>query len=149
MTAAISSTAPAIRAALVAVLATALAAFALAAPAGANSGTAGDFMQRFADEAVAVLQDDRLGTEQRGAAFHRLLTDKFDLDLVSRYVLGRHWNRATPAEQAEYRALFETFIVATYARRLDAYSGETLQVGHARDVGRGDVAVETVLHRPD
>ncbi len=137
---------------LVAVLTAALLAAAMMLIAGnarAGQAEAPDaFIDRFAAEAIAVLSDPKTDDTVRAAEFRRFLTSKFDLDLVSRFVMGKHWRRATAAQRAEYRTLFEDFIVATYARRLGAYSGETLVTRGVRKAGRKDKAVETVLNRP-
>jgi phospholipid transport system substrate-binding protein len=84
------------------------------------------------DQGTAMLNDPGLGPEERVLAFRRLFTSSFAVGAISRFVLGRHWRRASAAERVEYRALFEDYIIATYARRLDDYGGEVLVLGAAR-----------------
>lgn len=115
---------------------------------GARAETPDAFIDQFASEAITVLSDAATTDTIRARSFRRFLTAKFDIDLVSRFVLGRHWHGASEAQRAEYRALFEDYIVETYARRLGAYNGETLTVRGVRAVGRKDQAVDTLLHRP-
>ena len=106
------------------------------------------FVQSFSDQAVALLADRGLSATDREAAFGRLFTTKFDVALISRFVLGKHWRTATRAQRAEFRRLFEQVIVTSYVRRLEAYAGETLAVGDARRAGNRLVAVSSQILRP-
>ncbi len=106
------------------------------------------FVQSFSDQAVALLADRGLSATDREVAFGRLFTTKFDVALISRFVLGKHWRTATRAQRTEFRRLFEQVIVTSYVRRLEAYAGETLAVGDARRAGNQLVAVSSQILRP-
>ena len=107
------------------------------------------FLKALAAEAIDVLSDDSLSDVQRETEFRRLFAAGFDVDRISRFVRGRHWRTASDQERAEYRTLFENFIIDTYARRLGGYSGETLAVGAARLSKKGRAIVSSRLNRPD
>lgn len=130
------------------VIVAALALFGLAGPLSAQEGP-GSFLERFSQEAIAVLADKGQSDQAREQAFRGLFTSGFDVALLSRFVLGRHWRRASLEERQEFRQLFEDFIVATYARRLGGYSGETLAVGATRSLGEGRAEVSSLLNRPE
>lgn len=104
-------------------------------------------LKRLSDAALVVLSEPDLGDERRRVEFRRLITTGFDLDRISRFVLGRFWRLASADQRREYRQLFEDFIVATYARRLDGYSGETLQIGRVRSLDGMDVVVSSQVIR--
>lgn len=107
------------------------------------------FLKALAAQAIGILSDDSLSEARRTADFRRLFTTGFDVDNISRFVLGRHWRRTNAQERKEYRDLFEDFIIDTYARRLGGYSGETLAVGTARLAENGRAVVSSQLHRPE
>lgn len=69
----------------------------------------------------------------------RIATDLFDFDEVSRRALGRHWAARTPAEQAEFIALFTDLLERAYVGRIEAYSGE--RIVYAGEVVDGDYAL--------
>ncbi|MDH3474955.1 MAG: ABC transporter substrate-binding protein [Rhodospirillales bacterium] len=122
-----------------------------AGTARAGAATADDpgaFLSGFAQRAVAMLADQSLSEERRREAFRELLTSGFDVELIGRFALGRFWNHANEAERREYRRLFEEFVIATYARRLGGYSGETLKVGASRDLSEKGVIVDSQIIRP-
>jgi phospholipid transport system substrate-binding protein len=106
------------------------------------------FLRAFSSEAINVLADSRLGDKERNVAFRRLFKTGFDVDVISRFVLGRYWRLATKPERLEYRGLFEDFIIANYSRRLNGYSGETLEVGAVRPLGETGAMVSSRIRRP-
>ena len=131
------ATATLLRRALLAGFATLILAFVLAvAPVtGARAEQANgapDFVRTFGEDAIAVLANGSLSDSGRQAEFRHLFTAGFDVPVIARFVLGKHWRKATEAQRSEYADLFEDFIVTTYARRLQAYTNETLEVGKAR-----------------
>jgi len=108
-----------------------------------------DFVQQFSSKAIEMLGDTKLSSQEREAAFRELLTEKLALDQVARFVLGKHWRSASEEERAEFRQVFEDFLVVTYARRLESYSGESVQVGAARERNDGSVGVACRIVRAE
>lgn len=117
-------------------------------PQQAINGAA-QFMQHIAGQAISILQTPNGTLEQREAHFRSLLAQGFDLDFISRFVLGKYWRRASAEERADYQALFREYILKTYSRRLGGYSGETFQIKGARAAGKQDVMVSTVIVQPN
>ncbi|MCG8359020.1 MAG: ABC transporter substrate-binding protein [Kiloniellales bacterium] len=125
--------------------------------AALNGAQAGDrksvegataFLKDFGDKAVAMLSQDGLSDTDRKAELRRLIKAGFELPVIGRFVLGKHWRKATDEERTEYSALFEDFLTATYARRLSSYSGEVLKVGSAREASaKGLILVESKIER--
>jgi len=106
------------------------------------------FVQQLSEHAIATMVDRSLAAEQRRRTLRLLLTAGFDLDAISRIVLGRYWRLATPAQRAEYRRLFEELVVAIYSHRFSRYSGETLSVTGAYLGKRNIVVVNSLLRGP-
>ncbi len=104
------------------------------APAAGNSTPANDtdqakrFILALGNAAISTISNGALSRPEREAGLRRLLVEGFDLDMLSRLVLGRYWRVATAAERAEYRELFESFMLSSYINRLSTYSGESLNV---------------------
>jgi len=114
----------------------------------ATAEGAASFVSGLSDQGSAVLSDPGLGPQERTLAFRRLFTSSFEVDAISRFVLGRHWRRASAVEKAEFRALFEDYIVPIYARRLDDYGGEALVLENARLERPGLALVSSQVVRP-
>lgn len=123
-----------------------LAALARGSLAG-DDDDAAQFVRGFGDRAIAMLSDPALDPEDRARAFRRLVTNGFHLDLIGRFVLGRHWRRASDEERAEFRPLFEDYLVASYARQLGNYAGEQLVIESGRAQGERGAVVSSQITR--
>ncbi|MSO64260.1 MAG: ABC transporter substrate-binding protein [Alphaproteobacteria bacterium] len=117
-------------------------------PALAQQTPAAQFVKQLGDQAISVLQNTNGSLTQREARFRQILSDSFDVPFIGRFVLGRHWTRATAEQQGDYLRLFQDFLVKTYSSRLGGYSGETLVVVAERDGGNRDTVVRTRIDRP-
>jgi phospholipid transport system substrate-binding protein len=123
---------------------------AIAAPAqAADQRAAETFIRDLGDRAVEIFRQPDLTPEAAVPQFRQLFSASFDVPTVGRFVLGRYWNVATPAQQQEYLALFEDLVVETYARRFSGYSGESFEVLGSRPEGDNDVMVHTRIVRPE
>ncbi|WP_316980420.1 MlaC/ttg2D family ABC transporter substrate-binding protein [Shumkonia mesophila] len=93
-----------------------------------HNGDAGRFVESLADRAVQSLTDGDISRPERVHRFRTLFNEHFAVEEIGKWVLGRYWRQATPAEQAEYLRLFEDYIVASYVDRFAAYTGEKLRI---------------------
>ena len=110
---------------------------------------AGKFVNDLGNRAISILADKNNTTEQRNAKFRQILTDSFDLNTLGRFVIGRSWNVATPAQQKEYMELFEALVVKTYGDRLTLYTGEGFRVVNVRAESEKDTIVNSQITHPD
>lgn len=124
------------------VIAVAIAASAAVPRAGAATDAA-DFVAQLGGQAIQVLGPS-VPPSQRLARFRELFRDDFDVTGIGQFVLGRYWRVATPAEQQEFLALFQEYIVEAYSARLGAYGGEPFRVTGTRGSG-GDVVVTSQI----
>jgi len=123
---------------------------ALARGAHANEGQeAADFVRDFSNRAIVMLSDESLDQEARIEKFRQLLTAGFHLELIGKFVLGRHWRRASEAERAEFAQLFEDYLVASYAQKLSEYGGEKLVVQGGRPKGKSGAVVASRVVPPE
>jgi phospholipid transport system substrate-binding protein len=118
------------------------------AQAATDPQGAAAFVRQLGEQALGLLRNTSVTLEQREAAFRNLLRDGFDLDFIGRFTLGRHANRLTPDQHADFREAFGEFILKTYARRLSAYSGEVFTVTGAQRAGEHDALVSSRIDRP-
>ena len=107
------------------------------------------FIQSLGDQAVASLRDNLDSPfEVREAAFREVMVRGFDIPIVGRFVLGRHWRTATKEQRREYMAVFVDFIVRVYASRFDSYGGELFTARSVIDDESGDKIVRAQIVRP-
>ncbi|MBT7232192.1 MAG: ABC transporter substrate-binding protein [Rhodospirillaceae bacterium] len=89
------------------------------------------FIQTLADRAVNSLAGDKNSSAEQQKRFRKLLNDNFDVRLLGKWALGRHWRKATKIERAEYLAQFEEFLIATYSKRFRQLTTEKINVASA------------------
>ena len=63
--------------------------------------------------------------------------------------LGRYLDVATDAELRAYTNAFHDYIIITYERRLETFSGYKLKVERSRALSDNDVVVRTTISSPD
>ncbi len=119
-----------------------------AAQAGAVERGAFDFVKSTTDRGLKFLADTSISKAQKTADFRKLLDSSFDLDTIGRFALGRYWNAATPAQQAEYLKLFRKMVVDVYSNRFEEYQGQKVEVKSFRSIGNGDTLVTSNLVQP-
>jgi phospholipid transport system substrate-binding protein len=78
---------------------------------------------------------------ERDQRFRSVLREGFDMEALSRFVLGPHWRTATPAQRQEFMKLFEDWIVSAY--------GEQFKVIGQRPEGDSVTLVTSQIVRPN
>jgi phospholipid transport system substrate-binding protein len=96
------------------------------------------------NEALKVLGKN-VDPNLRVARFRELFRRDFDVPGIARFVLGRYWRLATPAQQQEYVTLFTDYIALVYADRLAEYAGATLRVIGSRPAPDGELVSTEII----
>ena len=123
----------------------------LATPALAQQdiGRAASFVQTTGQDLVAAINDTRSDLATRRAHVAAVLRKAVDIDGVGRFILGRWWRQATPAEQAEYIKLFEETLIRNLSARFGEYQGVRFSLGRSQQRTEDDVLVNTIIERPN
>ena len=123
-------------------------ALAVAAPSAHAATDAGGFITNLVNEALKALQNKQMSQEDRAKDFRQLLDQNFDMQRISRFVLGRYWKEASDQDRQRFLQLFEEYVVRSYAQRFSEYSGETVKVTSQRPEGETTVLVQSEILRP-
>ena len=116
----------------------------------ASAGKSADeFIRAVGQQAIDSLTGKELTDAQRRDGFRKILTNRFQVPLIARFALGRHWRKASPDQRKEYVGLFVDYIVLAYAALFRDYNGETFTVGSVRKINDSDVAVKSQLALKD
>ena len=127
---------------------TTLLALLFATPAAADSLSPAQFIQSLGEETIRAITRTDVPEDARLTEFERLFRKGFDVNTISRFVLGRYWRGASPEQREEYQTLFADFIVTTYASQFKLYSGETLDVNGERKANERDTIVSSEIVVP-
>ena len=127
----------------------ALVAALIAAPSGATERPGLDesraFVEKLADDAVRTWAMYESDEAARLEAMDALIRSAFNIDFITRAVLGRYWRDLDLDEQSRFRKLFPEFVVHVYLPHLAKYSRDHLQVVGARPRGKRDVVVRSEI----
>ncbi len=104
------------------------------------------FVQDITDSLLSRLQghqeEMRSDPHRIYALVETLVLPHFDFERMSRWVLGQHWNEATPAQRTRFIAEFRNLLVRTYGVALLNYTDEKIQFLPSRgDPAKGEVTV--------
>ncbi|MCM2343143.1 MAG: ABC transporter substrate-binding protein [Alphaproteobacteria bacterium] len=112
----------------------------------ANVGAgAENFIDNMAKRALDFLGNPATSQDQKTASFRKLLNDSFDLETISRFVLGRYWKTSTDQQRNEYQALFRAMVVDVYAKRFGDYKGQKFETRGNRADGEKDTIVTSFI----
>jgi phospholipid transport system substrate-binding protein len=100
----------------------------------------------FQDTLLATMKEaGPLGFEGRYQRLQPAMEAAFDLEQMTRIVVGTRWAKLGEAEHEQLVDLFRRFSVSTYAREFSGYGGEQFEIGDDRaQPGLGTI-VETQL----
>jgi phospholipid transport system substrate-binding protein len=62
------------------------------------------------------------------ALVDQIVLPNFDFELMSRWVLGRNWQQATPEQRRRFADEFRTLLVRTYAKALLEYADNEIRI---------------------
>lgn len=124
------------------------AAFWFRAAIAADSPTV--IIQRLCDLLITVMKEARaLSFDQRYQRLAPVISQTYNLPLMSQLAVGQGWARLQPAQQQRLIEEFSGYTVAVYANRFDAYNGERFEVEPTTVTGANGVIVQTRLIKAD
>jgi phospholipid transport system substrate-binding protein len=105
------------------------------------------FVQETIDTVLGVLQDPGLSQEQKKDRVESIAYERFDFELISRFVLARNWTTMSERQRRDFVDAFKKHLSATYRDTLDEYRDEKITIEGSRPEARGDVTVMTVVRQ--
>jgi len=128
--------------------ATLLAPLATPARAQIDIGAATAFINAAGQELTAAINNTRQPLAARRQRVAEILRRTVDIEGVGRFILGRYWRQATPAEQQEYLRLFEEVIIRNLSSRFGEYEGVRFSIGRSQQRTEEDALVTTIIQQP-
>ena len=120
-------------------------------PSSSRAEVSGDkaeaFIAGLADQAIDAMTMPNASQSDRIESFKLLLNENFAVKTIARYVIGRHWKKATKSQKEEYLNLFQELLAVTYANRFSEYAGENLNVVKSSVSSAKDTVVHSQIVR--
>ena len=120
------------------------------AMADINKDKAVEMVQNVTKEGIEKIINSNDSAEEKNKVFRTLFTENLDLDFIGKYVLGRYWRTATPAQKKEFIELYKEFNVKTWSQRFDEFKGkEFVFKGTSAANNPNQVFVDTTVPMPE
>lgn len=95
------------------------------------------------NKVLEVLRNKSLKEEAKREKLRVLYAEMFDQEELSRWCLGRNWNKLSEAQRKEFLPLFQQVLEKTYGDRILAYSDEKILFDREVPISKGRVEVQT------
>ena len=89
-----------------------------------NKEKAVAMIENLTKEGIEDIVNSNKSIDEKNEVFRKLFTENLDLEFIGKYVLGRYWKVATPAEQKEFISLYKEFNIKTWSKRFDEFKGK-------------------------
>ena len=106
-------------------------------------------VQALHDSLFEIMRQSANGAyEARHALMEKTVAAHFDIPLIARVVLGRHWQALEAEQQQAFIDLFRRLTVATYVGRFDAFDGQSFRTLATKALRENRYLVKTALEAP-
>jgi len=105
----------------------------------------------FQDTLLATMKEaGPLGFEGRYQRLQPAMESAFDLEQMTRIVVGGRWAKLSETERRQVVELFRRFSVSTYASEFSGYGGEQFEIGDDRaQPGLGTIVETRIVFKKD
>ena len=112
---------------------------------GTDLNNAEEFVNKFADEAITILNNNEISDNEKNDKFTNLVMSAIDLNLISQFVLSKTWKSATNDQKERYISAFKKYFINSYANKLDQYSGEKILVTGSEEAGKYVIVDSSII----
>lgn len=107
-----------------------------------------NFIRDLAQKAITTVATQDITDNDRNQRFRQLFVSAFDIPEIGKFVLSRHWQSATPTQQAEFLKLFEDTQVLIWSQRFKRYNGVRLDTKGVKVENETTWLVDSQIIRP-
>ena len=86
------------------------------------------YVQAMLADGIKSLTPPDISDAERLRRFRGFVGRNVDMLTVAKAVLGRYWERASPAQQDRFAALFQDYLILSYVSALKDYTNETIKI---------------------
>ncbi len=110
-------------------------------------------IQQVAEQTITRIKAERTQIEADEKHIRKLIDEllmpHFDFERMARWVLGKHWRKATAEQRKAFAGEFKSLLVRTYSSSLKEYSDEVIHYFPFRGkLSSGDVTVRSEVRLP-
>ena len=113
-----------------------------------------DLIKKTAEGVIAHVKINRLAMEEDPAQLYAMVNEKLaphvDFQRMSRWILGKHWRKASDDQKSQFTDEFKKLMIKTYATALLKLSDEEISYPPIKGETRnGKVSIKSEIVTPD
>ena len=114
-----------------------------------NAKSAENFIKKVTSQGIEEIINADIPQDQKDARFAKLFNEYLDLDFIGKFVLGRYWNTAKPAERKEFIEVYRQMNIKTWSKRFDEFKGKSFNFnGTTPSNSKNQIFVDTTVPMP-
>lgn len=119
-----------------------------ASRAQSGAGGADAFMAKLGDQVIQLIGNQKTPVAERKQKFATLMNQAFDVDGISRFVLGRYYRTASDSERQQFEQVFDKYMIDVYWGHFNQYTGQRFVVTKETPQGASTTLVYSQIIQP-
>lgn len=109
-----------------------------------------NFVKNVTSQGIEELINADVSYSERQARFTKLFNQDLDLDFIGKFVLGRYWRTATPAQRTSFIDVYRKLNIQTWSERFNEFKGKHFEfVGTETSKSPDQLFVNTQVPMPE
>lgn len=117
--------------------------FVMSASAGEKEATS--YVNNVSNKVLDIMANDKMSQNEKQKKLITLFEQTVDTKWIGRFVLGRYYNTATPAQKKAYDDTYREFLIRSYVPRFKEYKGQKFELTETRKEGKSEYLVKTLI----
>jgi phospholipid transport system substrate-binding protein len=135
---------------LLAIVFSGLLVWSASAEAAVDSAKAESFVKNLTQEGIEQLINSDVTEVEKKARFTKLFNEDLDLDFIGKFVLGRYWRTAAPAQRQDFIDVYRQLNIQTWSARFDEFKGKHFEfLGTETSKSPDQIFVNTQVPMPE
>ena len=116
------------------------------AQAEVDAKAAQKFVEEVTTQGIEQIINANVSQTEKDKRFEKLFNSALDLDFIGKFVLGRNWRSATPAQRQAFIKVYRELNIKTWSKRFDEFKGKSFTfVGTTPSSSKGQVYVDSTV----
>lgn len=105
------------------------------------------FVEKVTSDGIEQIINANVSQAEKDKSFEKLFNSALDLDFIGKFVLGRNWRTATPAQRKAFIQVYRELNVKTWSKRFDEFKGKAFVfTGTTPSSSAGQVYVDSTVN---
>ena len=105
------------------------------------------FVEKVTSDGIEQIINANVSQAEKDKRFEKLFNSALDLDFIGKFVLGRNWRTATPAQRKAFIQVYRELNDKTWSKRFDEFKGKAFVfTGTTPSSSAGQVYVDSTVN---